>query len=160
MEREKNIESGFNRINDILHSLGIIILAFVIFYIFLDIMARVLHFPPIGDVVELTGYLNVWLTFLGVGFVLHEGKHISVDFVTSLVSPNIKRILKRVSDVISILFCAVMTYCGVRLVQHSYVVGQRLLSWDFPVWIFQIVIPLGFLMLMLESLFDFVKQRS
>ena len=149
--------SFVKRIGEVLHVIGSLILFFCFFYVFIDVLFRFLKLSPIGDVIELCGYLDVWLGLLGVGFVFREGKHICVDIVTSNVSDGKKYVMSIISDIVMMLFCMFMTYKGIHLVVSSYELGELSMSWGFPIWPFRIVVPLGFFFLLLEVILHFAS---
>ena len=147
---------GFKKFSENLHTLSAVIMVFNFMYIFVDIFMRYLKLPPIGDVVELTGYLNVWMVLLPMGIIFRRGRHIEVDIVTANISPEAKIIFKRITGIISVLFCLAMVYKGSAMVIDSIEMGQRSMSWQFKIWPFQVVVPLGFLFLMFEIIHDMV----
>ena len=149
----RKIEAVIKEISSILHIMGAVILFTIVMCVVADVLLRFLKLPAIGDMVELTAWLGMVLTFLAMGFLVREGKHISVDIVTSHVSSATKRVMAMASGVLSILFCLLMAYEGIVMVIGSYNLGQHLQSWKFAVWPFQIVVPLGFLVFALETFF-------
>lgn len=148
------------RISGSLHTMGSIVLGFTFLYITADVILRFLKLRPIGDVVEATGYLNVWVCFLGMGFLVREGHHIRVDLVTSRLSSGKKRVIKVITDLATVAFCLVMLYKGIDLVVVTYHLGMRTPSWEFPLWPLQIVVPIGFLCFLLETVSNLVVTIS
>jgi len=153
------VEIGIKKISNYLHTLSALILVFICMYIFVDILMRFFKLPPIGDVVELTGYLNVWMVILALGALVRKKQHIEVDLITEHLSAESRIILNKITDVIGILFCFVMVYKGISMVMDSYEMGQRSISWQFKIWPFQLAIPLGFLFFMFELFFDLIESK-
>ena len=153
------VEIGIKKVSDFFHTISAAILVFICIYIFVDIFLRLFKLPTIGDVVELTGYLNVWLVLLPMGIIFRKKQHIEVDIITTHVSPKSRMILKRITGAVSILFCFIMVYKGTSMVIDSYEMGQRSISWQFKIWLFQIAVPLGFLVLMFEIFFDLIGLK-
>jgi len=156
----KKIEGGIKRVNDFFHTLSVLILIFIALYIFLDILMRYFRLSPIGDVVELTGYLNVWISLLAMGVLYRKKQHIHVDIITSRLTPESRGKLEKITDGFALAFCCIMIYKGISMVIGSYKMGQCSLSWHFKIWPFQIAIPLGFLLLLAEIIIDLMKQKS
>ena len=152
------IKEGIKKSSDGIYTLSAILLLFIFIYIFIDVVMRFFKLPPVGDVVELTGYLNVWMVCLSLGVIYRKGRHIEVDIVTSRISSKAKIILKRITSIVSIIFCFLMVYEGIAMVIRSYEIGHRSMSWNFIVWPFQIVVPLGFLFLMLEIILELIES--
>ncbi len=154
MLRMSQLERIIEWISGTLHTLGSIVLGFTFLYITADVILRFLKLRPIGDVVEATGYLNVWICFLGAGFLVREGHHIRVDLVTSHLSPGKKRFTKVITDLATAAFYLIMFYKGIDLVVFTHRLGIHTPSWGFPIWPLQIVVPVGFLCLLLETISD------
>jgi len=156
----KKIKYGIKRINDFFHTISVLILIFIALYIFLDILMRYFKLKPIGDVVELTGYLNVWMSLLAMSVLFREKHHIHVDIITSRLKPKSRLKLEKVTDIIVAVYSSIMLFRGITTVVSSYKMGQSSMSWHFKIWPFQIAVPLGFLLLFLEILVNFKKQQS
>jgi len=156
----KKIEYGIKRINDFFHTISVLLLMFIALYIFLDILMRYFKLSPIGDVVELTGYLNVWMSLLAMSILYREKRHIHVDIITSRLKPESRVKLEKITDGFTLAFCCIMIFRGIATVINSCKMGQSSMSWHFKIWPFQIVIPLGFLLLLLEILINFKKQNT
>jgi len=153
------VEIGIKKVSDFFHTLSTAVLVFMSMYIFVDIFMRYFKLPAIGDVVELTGYLNVWMVLLPIGIIFRKKQHIEVDIITAHISPESKMILKKITGAVSILFCFIMVYKGISMVIDSYEMGQRSMSWQFKIWPFQLAVPLGFLFLMFEIFFDLIGPK-
>ncbi|RLA87402.1 MAG: hypothetical protein DRG40_00410 [Deltaproteobacteria bacterium] len=144
--------SVIKRISEALHTISSVALAFTFLYIVTDVILRFLKLRPIGDVVEATGYLNVWICFLGTGFLVREGSHIRVDLIISRLSSGKRHVIRVVTDLATVTFCLIMLYKGIDLVAVTYHLGTRTPSWEFLIWPLQIVVPVGFLCFLLETL--------
>ena len=147
-------------ISELLHTVGSLILVSSFCYIFVDVVFRFFRLPPIGNIIEICSYVDVWIGFLGVGFLVREGSHIRVDLLTSRVSFGKRRMMTMITDIVTMLFCLLMFYKGTELVVIYYNLGQRTIASHFLIWPFQIVVPLGFLFLFLEVIIDFTSSMK
>jgi len=99
---------------------------------------------------EYSGYLFVWITLIGFGYALQSGAFLRVDNLVSRLSPRGRALADMLSAVCGVLVSMVCLYATGKLV---------LASWRFetlsiqpsatPIWIPQIILPLGFLALVL-----------
>ena len=78
------------------------------------------YIPAIGAVnwaEELTRYLNIWLLFLALGYVLRQGHHISMDALVRLLPVPLRRGLEWINDGLFLVFLAVLCWYGIFMVQ-------------------------------------------
>ncbi len=68
---------------------------------------------------EVGRYLLVYLVFLGSGLAMMEGKHIRVTFVLDKMPPGVRRVVELFNDLMTIVFCLVMTGGGYILVKST-----------------------------------------
>ncbi|MCD8121865.1 MAG: TRAP transporter small permease [Clostridiales bacterium] len=68
---------------------------------------------------EVGRYLLVYLVFLGSGLAMMEGKHIRVTFVLDKMPPGIRHVVEVFNDLMTIVFCLVMTGGGYILVKST-----------------------------------------
>jgi len=91
------------KISKAAHTAGAILLGFLFLSIISGVIVRMLggylHFVD-----ELSGYGAVWVTFLGIGYVLREGRHVRVDIITRKLSPRNEAIMFMIGDIACLLF--------------------------------------------------------
>ena len=123
-----------------------------------DVFSRYLLNRPslISD--EISAYLVVLVCFLGAADTLRRQKHISVDVLTTKLSPRTQVWLKLVTHILSLFFIVIFTWGSAIMVYHSYVrnvtMPTILLT---PVWIPQVVIPIGCAILALQYVIEISK---
>ncbi|MGB5231619.1 MAG: TRAP transporter small permease [Desulfoprunum sp.] len=144
------------KISKAAHTAGAILLGFLFLSIISGVIVRMLggylHFVD-----ELSGYGAVWVTFLGIGYVLREGRHVRVDIITRKLSPRNEAIMFMIGDIACLLFSILIIWKGLYLVSVSYQVHRvtPLLGW--PIYILQMILPLSFVLFGLESMVGVVK---
>jgi len=147
------------KISDILHTLASIILGMMFVLVVIQIIFRLFNSTIIG-VEELIGYWAVWATYLAIPLVLREGKHVKVDFVTSRLSPQWQNYLHITGNVITIVFSLIVFWKSINLVLLSYNIGRITPLLQIPVYILQVVLPIGILFLAMESMFEISRRSS
>jgi TRAP-type C4-dicarboxylate transport system permease small subunit len=104
-----------------------------------EVLGFSLEFPY-----EVSGYLLVAVTFLGLGISLHEDGLFRVEFLYARLSPRIRRQLQLAYDVLCLAFGVVLDYHLIGLVMSSYRRGYvEATSLATPLYIPQIAMPIG-----------------
>lgn len=108
---------------------------------------------------ELSGYLLVALTFLSIGVSLHDGAFFRVEFVFERLPPRAQGAVSCLFISAALVFAIILDWHLVRLVQSSFRRGKvepSLLA--TPLWIPQIMMPLGTTLLVLVLLGMLTRQ--
>jgi TRAP-type C4-dicarboxylate transport system permease small subunit len=84
---------------------------------------------PIIWVDESIRYLLVWISFLGIGHVTKEHKHIAVTAIDSYLPAKIAKFLDILSDIIVLILLGIMIYFGVGVAAGQIKVRGETLAW-------------------------------
>jgi TRAP-type C4-dicarboxylate transport system permease small subunit len=103
---------------------------------------------------ELSGYATVWATYLGIGFALREGRHVRVDLLTRTLSPRWQGFFRFWGDIVTVIFSGVITWKGIYLIQVSQQVMRQTPYSHIPIYLLQIVLPVGMILFALEAMVD------
>ncbi|MFZ3102846.1 MAG: TRAP transporter small permease [Desulfitobacteriaceae bacterium] len=141
------------------HTLAGIILGVMFLSIVANVIARNLGFSMIW-VEELSGYGAVWATYLGIGFALREERHVRVDMLTRKLSQRGQELMRFLGDLICVVFSVLITWKGFYLIWSSYISGRHTPFVEIPIYLLQIVLPVGMILFGLEALVDAVKTRQ
>ena len=98
------------RINSLCVTLSSLVLLFISFSIFVDVILRYFFNRPSIWVTEVSGYLFMYIIFLGTAYALQEGFHINVNFVLDQFTYPIRRIINLITSVFSMGFCIVLLW--------------------------------------------------
>ncbi len=116
-----------------------------------EVLMRYLLNSPTVWVMEISIYVTLAGTFLSLAYALRENAHVKVDFVTNYLSGRTLILLEIFTSCLAILFCLVMGWEGIKMASTAYEnweVSPSVLR--IPVFIPQIFIPLGTILLTLE----------
>ena len=95
----------------------------------------------------LVRLLVLWLTFLGASLVTGEDKHIKIDLFSSLLPPRLQPLSDLVLYSVCVGICAIMVrVCAGYVALEMEFGGKMFLS--IPGWIGQLILPLGFLLIL------------
>lgn len=117
-------------------------LAVMAVLVFVSVALRYLTNDAILWAEELSRYLMVWLTFLGVGPVLRLGGHVAVDNLHVAVSPRAAQALRFAVAALVLGFAAYMTYAGLGYVARSW--RQTTPVLHIPFAYVAMAVPVGF----------------
>ncbi len=97
--------------------------------------------------------LVLWVGFIGASLATRDNKHINIDLFSRMVSGKAKQISHLVTD----LFAAVVTFFLAQAA-WNFVAEERsfnsIVFASIPSWYFEIIIPIGFGLMMLRFLFS------
>ena len=109
--------------------------------------------------IELPPVLTSWLVFPLLGPLLVQGKHIKVDFLTSILSDKSKIILRMFVAVVALMAGLIFCKAGIDATVLYYNLGQKMeLEIDVPIWWMYLAFPTGFLILILFSTQMFLEE--
>jgi TRAP-type C4-dicarboxylate transport system permease small subunit len=142
-----------NRILTVMATLAGLILAFITFSISYSIVLRALGFKTPVWTLQFNEYALLWMTFLGSAWVLSRRKHVSMDVITGQLKPRAQRIAGIVHGFMGIFVCGVLCWYSAMITVNLYQRGViDVQAVDFPKHLIVMVIPFGFLLLLLQFL--------
>ncbi len=139
----------------------IIILLSMILLAFLQVILRNFFSTSIfwGD--TFLRHLVLWVGFIGASLATREGRHINIDVLSRLLSPNAKRINAIIINLFSATVCFFLLRAAITFIKFEKEAGSTLFK-GIPVWIFQIIIAIGFGLITIrflvhayENIFDY-----
>jgi C4-dicarboxylate transporter, DctQ subunit len=147
-----------DRIHDVLAVLIGVILVFMTLSIFYAIFVRAVNLPGPVWIVQYNEYAMLFATFLGSSWLLSKGRHVSVELVVSRLSPQKRNVLRIIHSLMGIGLCATLCWYGalttIENFQRNVIHVQAV---DVPMAYVLFVIPLGFFLLVLQFIRDFVS---
>ena len=99
---------------------------------------------------ELVTVLFAWLIFLGMSYGVRVGSHIGVDALVKALGARTSRVLGAFATLCCIAYALICLWGSWRYVTTMHRIGTLAQDLPIPVWIPQIVLPLGFALLALR----------
>ena len=99
---------------------------------------------------ELVTFLFAWLIFLGMSYGVRVGSHIGVDALVKALGARTSRVLGAFATLCCIAYALICLWGSWRYVTTMHMIGTLAQDLPIPVWIPQIVLPLGFALLALR----------
>ena len=148
-----------NILNRVILWLATIIVALMVLALSLSALTRYVSGIGYDWFIELPPVLTSWLVFPLLGPLLVQGKHIKVDFLTSILSEKSKIILRMFVAIIALMAGLIFCKAGIDATVLYYNLGQKMeLEIDVPIWWMYLAFPTGFLILILFSTQMFLEE--
>lgn len=107
---------------------------------------------------EFVTFSIVAATFLGSPYVLLLKGHVKVDLIENAVGENGKIALRLLSDVLSLIFCGLLAWAGWIYFHEAWRENWTTDTvWALPLWIPLLPMPVGFALLCLQFIADFLR---
>jgi TRAP-type mannitol/chloroaromatic compound transport system permease small subunit len=111
---------------------------------------------------ELEWHLLAPLILFGIAYALLKGEHVRVDVAYAHFTPKGKERVNLVAALLCLAISVLVIWLSLKYVQQSYVIGET--SPDpgglTHRWILKALIPVGFVLLALQSVAEIVKSWS
>ena len=148
-----------NILNRVILWLATIIIALMVLALSLSALTRYVSGIGYDWFIELPPVLTSWLVFPLLGPLLVQGKHIKVDFLTSILSDKSKIILRMFVAIVALMAGLIFCKAGIDATVLYYNLGQKMeLEIDVPIWWMYLAFPTGFLILILFSTQMFLEE--
>jgi TRAP-type C4-dicarboxylate transport system permease small subunit len=153
MNRLTGLISIFDRILAWFFYIAGAFIVFIMLSVTVDIILRKVFSAPLHWVDEVSGYLLVYVTFLGSAWLLRNQKHVSVGIVIENVDPKIRALVGAITSFLIAAVCLVLTYFGVIATWEQHKNGIYTVSvLEWPVAPLVSVIPFGSFLLFIQLL--------
>lgn len=126
-----------------------------------EVVARYFFTKPTIWAAELSQICLIWGSLIAMAWALAARRHIAVDAVVNLLSPEVRRWTDTVAMVVVALLSAVVFWKGGEIFLDSFVRGRTTGSiLDLPSWVTELSVPFGFAMLFLQALVEAVRAAQ
>lgn len=139
----KNIDTWIARFETIIL---VAVLSIMVLLAFLQVVLRNLFDEGIlwGD--TFLRHLVLWVGFLGASLATREKKHINIDLFTRFFKGKSKALILSITNLFAAVVCWFLTSAAWTFVMDEKEFNSTIFS-DIPAWYFQIIIPIGFLLM-------------
>jgi TRAP-type C4-dicarboxylate transport system permease small subunit len=128
--------------------------------VFVNVVSRYVFNHSIIWVEELTQYQMIWITYLGAGLALREGRHVAVETLQDLLPQAARRVLRTLVAAAIAAFMLTVTVLGVQITLFTW--NQETPVMNVPAGIPYLGVPVGAAMCLLHLLTfwrAFVERR-
>lgn len=124
---------------------------FIMFAISYGVIARKFFSSPVPWVIEISSYALLYITFLGMPWVLRKSGHVRVDLLYGLLNGRRKNILNLAASVLGAVTSLILFIYGLTVTADNW--SRNILVMNtlaVPKFVLLAVIPLGSLLLLIE----------
>lgn len=133
----------------------------MIFIMFLNVVTRyIFNFSfSWGD--ESVRYLNLVAAFTAISACLKSDTHISIDvFVEKLIPHNLRKYFRLISYVLSLSFCIMVCYFGLKLAGNQFRMGQTSTALSIPMYLLYAIIPVSMVFGSIQILIKIFYEKA
>jgi TRAP-type C4-dicarboxylate transport system permease small subunit len=128
--------------------------------VFVNVVTRYVFNFSIIWVEELTQYQMIWITYLGAGLALREGRHVAVEVFQDRLPPRLRRHARTLVGLAMLAFLVTLAVLGFRIAQFTW--NQETPVLNIPTGIPYLGVPIGALVMALHLVLvfrDYVDKR-
>ena len=107
---------------------------------------------------EMVRHLVLWVAFLGAGLAARDGKHIRIEIARHILPARLRRIFEVLTCIFSVCVCSILVYASIIFVGVDYRGGGTIAFFNTPVWILQMIIPIGYTAVTLRFLMQCIEN--
>lgn len=123
--------------------LGALLLGVMVTISFLNVITRYVLKYSMAFTEELTLYLFVWVTLLGISLAFADGANVAVSILYNRFGKRARRILGIFAAACSVLFFAAFAYLGILEVMDEMSMRAMTEAMELPVWWFTASMPVA-----------------
>lgn len=132
------LETVFVRANQFL--IGVMMgVMFVL--VFINVVTRYIFGFSFATTEEISTFLMIWITYIGAGLALREGRLAAIDLFQDLLPAKARLAVRGFLGVIILLFFGILAYYGFKMVQFGW--AQETWATQIPRGIPYLAIPIG-----------------
>ncbi len=109
---------------------------------------------------ELEWHIFVPICLFGMSYAMLHGEHVRVDVLFQYFTPRNKHLVDVISALISMAFCVIVIWLSIPYVYQSWSIGEGTANpggIEYR-YIVKSLIPIGFVILLLQSLSEAIKS--
>lgn len=123
--------------------------------VFANVVTRYCFQFSIAVAEEISTFLMIWVTYLGAGLALREGKLASIEALQDRLTPSLLRTVRILLGMITMVFFGLLVFYGVRLVALGW--SQQTFALMIPRGIPYLVLPVGAVLFSLHLVLFFKR---
>lgn len=121
----------------------------------IQILLRYFFNAPISWAEELARYLQIWITFIGIGYGFRKSSHIALTLIKDKLPLKIAIIVSIINNIIMIFSCGVVIYISpIFLTQQNKLSSAMHVSMQLV----YCVIPIGFVIAIIYLVADILRE--
>jgi len=138
-----------------LSALMVIAVGFILSY---EVILRYFFLAPTSWAQDISLTMQVWFTYLALGYVLRHREMIRIAAVIGYLGPLGRKIAEGFALVVILVICVLVVWLGSGIVEDSVALGRRQPTiLELPNWLSELPVVIGFVLLGLQALADLIR---
>ena len=125
-------------------------LGIMVILVLIQVLLRNLFHTGIIGGDSIVKHLLLWIVFMGAGLATRDETHVRIDVVSKILSHKWKQVAEIIVTIFSVIVCCILVYASCSFVFVEYEAHGKLPFYNIPVWILEIIIPAGYLVVALR----------
>lgn len=138
--------------------IGAILLGCMVTISFLNVLTRYFFHFSLAFTEELTLYMFVWVTLLGISLAFKDNGNMCVSLLYDRFPKGVRKVLYYFISLMNLIFFVTLMYWGFVEVLDEYSMGVNTEAMGLPVWFFTISMPIISLLILARIVFRFFKD--
>jgi TRAP-type C4-dicarboxylate transport system permease small subunit len=109
--------------------------------VFINVVTRYVFGFSFATTEEISTFLMIWITYIGAGLALREGRLAAIDLFQDLLPEKIRLATRAMIGVIILIFFSILAYYGAKMVQFGW--AQETWATQIPRGIPYLAVPIG-----------------
>jgi TRAP-type C4-dicarboxylate transport system permease small subunit len=136
-------------------------LGFLLLSISYATFSRFVFHSPKSNLIEISAYGLLFITFLASPWLLRQHGHINVDLFLEMYTPKVRARVQQVNDLLGLATCLVICFFAAKLTISNYTSGIKVMdSMHTPQFLLLAAIPLGLFFLAVQFFRNFLNRRQ
>ena len=126
-----------------------------------DVIGRYIFNKPIFGTYVIFAILLPIMVFMGAAYTQMEEEHVKITLLTSVFTKRVQAILGTVTTFIAFVLFLLIFWRGTVAVIAAYHSGRHLMNINIPIYMVQILVPLGALSMLpvfISQMLRFISQ--
>lgn len=158
LDKLRAIVRAGNKLCGLISGLGILLMGLILAY---EVVMRGVFKSPTIWVMNTAIYLFIWTMLLGAAYTLMLGKHVRIDLIIDMLPKGLQNVLEVITSAMGIVFCYVVSKQGWAMVSTSIRLNKMTDNlMRIPMWWVQIPLVIGFVLLALQFLVNFLDHLA
>lgn len=120
---------------------------FITLMIIIDIFLRFVFNKPVPGTWEMSEVVMPYIVLSALAYTLTKDVHVRMYLVTNRLPPKLQFACNIFSNIISTVFCAMITYWSWLFFWDSFIIGEEMLAAiKIPWWLGKFAMPVGMAM--------------
>lgn len=146
----KAIQRFFSRVITVLEWWAVLLLVLMVVLVSMGVFFRYVLNASLAWYDEFASYLLVWLTFYGAIIASYRRRHIGFEIVVNRLTPNTRKVIEVVAELLILGFQFVLFYYGWMLTHKMGDETAISLPWVRMGWVYSVLPIAGGLMLLIS----------